>query len=126
MDVPPPPSPEIGTRAIRAVPPEPLVAMARPPGLSPMTTFHELDGDQSESVVTELPPELAGIHTPSPSIAPFVFGIGFCLAFLGVITNPIILIVGLLWMFAGAIVWIRIGLLESRAAADHGEAESAP
>jgi hypothetical protein len=29
------------------------------------------------------------------------------------------LVVGVLWMLVGAIVWIRIGLLESRAAAAH-------
>src|SRR6266487_3224415 len=100
MDVPPPPAPEIDTRAIRAVPPEPLVAMARPPGMPQTTTILELEGDQSESGATELPPEVASMHMPSASIAPFVLGIGFCLAFLGVITNPIILIVGLLWMLA--------------------------
>jgi hypothetical protein len=123
MQVPLPPSPGGGMRAIRAVPPEPLVAMARPPGLPQTALALELDGD--EAVVVEPSTDLAGIHMPSPSIAPFVFGIGFCLAFLGVITNPIILIVGLLWILAGAIVWIRIGLLEARAAADHTEVETA-
>jgi hypothetical protein len=62
---------------------------------------------------------------PSPSIAPFVLGIGFCLAFLGLITNLIILVAGLLWMLAGSIVWIRIGQLE-KAAHEHAEAEPAP
>jgi hypothetical protein len=61
---------------------------------------------------------------PSPSIAPFVLGLGFCIVFLGLITNVVILVVGLLWMLAGAITWIRIGLLELRAAESHSDAEA--
>ena len=53
---------------------------------------------------------------------PSCWAIGFCLVMLGVITNPIILVVGLLWMLAGAVGWIRIGLLEDRAAAAHAAA----
>jgi hypothetical protein len=125
VDVPPPPGAlETATRAIRAVPAEPLIAMVRPPGLPPEVDLApmELDGD----LVNEPAPDLSGIHTPSPSIGPFVLGIGFCLVFLGLITNVIILVTGLLWMLAGAIVWVRIGLLESRAAlAHHTEAEDA-
>ena len=61
---------------------------------------------------------------PSHSDSPFVLGLGFCIAVLGIITHPIIVVVGLLWMLAGAIAWIRIGLLEARAAAEHSaEAE---
>jgi hypothetical protein len=126
VDAPPPPTAlEAATRAIRAVPPEPLIAMIRPPGLPPEADLApiELDGD----LATEAPPDLSGIHMPSPSIAPFVLGIGFCLVFLGLITNIVILVTGLLWMLAGAIVWIRIGLLEYRAAHAHGtEAEHTP
>ena len=107
------------TRALRTVAPEPLLAMARPPGLAPSPSTLELDGEQS--LVTDDPAVLAGIHMPSPSIAPFVLGLGFCLVFLGLITHVIILVVGLLWMLAGAIVWIRIGLLE--AAAPHGHTQ---
>jgi len=99
-------------RALRAVPPEPLVAMARPPGLPNEVAIVETDPDAE--LATEFPPELEGIHMPRASIAPFVLGLGFCLAFVGLITNPIILVTGLLWMLAGAIVWIRIGLLEYR------------
>jgi hypothetical protein len=107
------------TRALRAVAPEPLLAMARPPGLALSPPTPELDGEQP--LVADDPAALAGIHMPSPSIAPFVLGLGFCLVFLGLITNVIILVVGLLWMLAGAIVWIRIGLLEAAAAHGHTE-----
>ena len=62
---------------------------------------------------------------PSPSIAPFVLGVGFCIVMLGVISNLIIFIVGVLWMLAGAIGWLRIGLLEARAA-HSGETTPAP
>ncbi len=110
------------TRALTAIAPEPLVAMARPVGLPRETPAIELDGEQA--LVPQEPAELAGIHMPSHSIAPFVLGLGFCIAVLGIITHPIILVVGLLWMLAGAIAWIRIGLLEARAAAEHSaEAE---
>jgi hypothetical protein len=96
--------------------------MARPAGLPREVVALELDGDQA--LASEDAAALAGIHMPSPSIAPFVLGLGFCLALLGLITNVIILIVGLLWMLAGAIAWIRVGLLEARAAAAHGHAET--
>jgi hypothetical protein len=122
-DLPPPLSAaEAATRAIRAVPPEPLVAMARPPGLPRETEMVPFDED--EALAREEAPDLSGIHMPSASIAPFVLGIGFCLVFLGLITNAIILMTGLLWMLAGAIVWIRIGVLEYRATHHHStEAE---
>lgn len=111
---------EPGTRAIRAVPPEPLIAMVRPPGLPHETTALVMAEPQ---VAAERPAELAGIHMPLPSVAPFVLGIGFCLVFLGLITNLIILVTGLVWMFAGAIVWVRIGLLEYRTGHAHAEVE---
>jgi hypothetical protein len=112
---------EAATRAIRAVAPEPLLAMARPVGLPRATPVYEVDGDQA--LVPQDPRELAGIHMPSPSVAPFVLGLGFCIVFLGLITNVVILVVGLLWMLAGAITWIRIGLLEARAAEAHSAAD---
>jgi hypothetical protein len=115
-----PPGAEAATRALRAVAPEPLLAMARPVGLPRATPVYEVDGDQA--LVPQDPRELAGIHMPSPSIAPFVLGLGFCIVFLGLITNIVILVVGLLWMLAGAITWIRIGLLEARAAEAHSAA----
>jgi hypothetical protein len=118
------PGAEAGTRAMRAVAPEPLVAMARPVGLPREDEIVEVDHEQV--LLPEDAAALAGIHMPSPSVAPFVLGIGFCLTFLGIITSPIILVVGLAWMLAGAIVWIRIGLLEARAAAGHGHAEVEP
>jgi hypothetical protein len=114
---------EPGMRAIRTIAPEPLVAMSRPPGYPHETPMLELDGE--EPLVAEDPSELAGIHMPSPSIAPFVLGIGFCLVFVGLITNVIFLIVGLAWMLAGAIAWIRVGLLEASAAHGHAEDEQA-
>lgn len=109
-------------RAMRAVPPEPLIAMVRPPGLPHETTALVM---AEPEVATERPPELTGIHTPLPSVAPFVLAIGFCLVFLGLITNVIILVAGLLWMLVGAIVWVRIGLLEYRSAHAHAELEDA-
>jgi hypothetical protein len=106
------------TRALRTLAPEPLLAIARPPGLQRSTALVPLDGQQA--LVAEDTAAPAGIHLPRPSIAPFVLGVGFCIFLLGAITSPVILVVGLLWMLAGAIGWIRIGLLEQRAAAAHG------
>lgn len=110
------------SRALASIAPEPLLAMARPPGLPHPTAAVSIDGDRG--LIAEDPAVLAAIHMPRPSISPFVLAIGFCIAFLGVITNPVILVVGLLWMLVGAIIWVRIGLLESRAAAAHGRAEA--
>ncbi len=112
-------APVAETRALRAIPPEPLIAMVRPPGLPHETTVVEIDGDAFLDANADA--DLSGIHMPLPSVAPFILGLGFCLALLGVITNLIIFVVGLLWMVAGAIVWVRIGLLESR----HAQAEEA-
>jgi len=115
-----------GSRALQAVAPEPLLAMARPVGLPRSTALVPVDGQQA--LVDEDVADLAGIHIPSPSIAPLVLGVGFCILLLGAITSPIILVVGGLWMLAGAIGWIRIGLLEERAARgnDAVEVEHAP
>jgi hypothetical protein len=124
MDAAPPSAVEGTTRAIRAISPEPLIAMARPPGLAQESSFVLADVD--EAMPDETAPDPSQIHMPSPSIAPFVLGIGFCLVFLGMITNPVILVTGLLWMLAGAVVWIRIGLLEARAGHAHAETEQAP
>jgi hypothetical protein len=124
MDVAPPSLAEGATRDIRAVPPEPLVAMARPPGIPLGTTMVLAETD--EGFPAEAEPDLSGIHMPRSSIAPFVLGIGFCLAFVGLVTNVIILVAGLLWMLAGAIAWIRIGHLDEVEAHPHTEPESAP
>jgi len=109
------------SRALRALAPEPLLAMARPVGLPRSTALVPVDGQQA--LVDEDVADLAGIHMPSPSIAPLVLGVGFCILLLGAITSPIILVVGGLWMLAGAIGWIRIGLLEERTARGHDAAE---
>jgi hypothetical protein len=109
------PGVEGSSRALRAIAPEPLLAMARPPGFEVSATSI-VPVQSQQALVEHDEAALRGIHMPSPSIAPFVLGVGFCIAMLGVISNLVILIVGLLWMLAGAIVWIRIGLLESRAA----------
>jgi hypothetical protein len=114
---------DLAMRAIRAVPPEPLIAMVRPPGMPRETAMAPIDVDGETA---EPEPDLSGIHMPSPSISPFVLAIGFCLTFVGLITNFIILIAGLLWMLAGAIAWIRVGVLEYRAAHGHVEVEHAP
>src|SRR5262249_25430768 len=57
------------TRAMRTVAPEPLIAMVRPPGVQLTTSLVELDGETP--LVAEDPADLAGIHMPSPSVAPF-------------------------------------------------------
>ena len=115
--------PSTTTRALRRVAPEPLVAMARPVGLPREAPVVELNGEQA--LLPAEPGALAGVHMPSASIAPFILGLGFCIVFLGLITSPIIVVVGLLWMLAGAIAWIRLGRLEAHAAAAHSLAHSA-
>jgi hypothetical protein len=109
-------------RALRVAAPEPLLAMARPPGLEPRVTSI-VPVESQQALVPQDQADLVGVHMPSASIAPFVLGIGFCLVMLGAITSVIILAVGLLWMLAGSIGWIRIGLLEQRAAAARHTAE---
>lgn len=111
------------SQALRTIAPEPLLAMARPVGLPRSTALLAVDGERA--LVDADAADLAGIHMPSPSIAPLVLGVGFCILLLGAITSPVILVVGALWMLAGAIGWIRIGLLEGRAAhgQDAGEVE---
>jgi hypothetical protein len=104
-------------RGMRTIAPEPLVAMARPAGYAADDTFAPILYPAAPA--EEDAAAAAGIHLPSPSIAPFVLGLGFCLAMFGLITNLLIVIVGLLWMLAGSVVWIRVGLQESRAAAAH-------
>lgn len=101
--------------ALSIIAPEPLLAMARPPGIRLGFETELVPVESQQPLVPQDPAALAGIHMPSPSIAPFVLAIGFCLVMLGAITNPIILGAGLLWMLAGAITWIRIGLLEAAA-----------
>ena len=111
--------PESGGGPLVAVAPEPLLAMARPPGLAFGTRMELVPVEAQQMLVSQDTSELAGIHMPSASIAPFTLGVGFSIALLGVITNPIILVVGLVWMVAGCVAWIRVGLLEARAAAAH-------
>lgn len=109
---------------LRTIAPEPLLAMARPPGfVAGSTSIVPVESQQA--LVEHDEGALTGIHMPSPSIAPFVLGVGFCIAMLGVVSNLVILIVGLLWMLAGSIAWIRVGLLEARAA-HSGEATHTP
>jgi hypothetical protein len=110
-----------GERAMHHIPPEPLLAVARPPGVPRQTTTALVPVDAQQPLVEDDLSALASVHMPSASIAPFVLGVGFCIALLGVITNPIILIVGLVWILVGSIGWVRIGLLE--AGASHGEVE---
>ena len=106
-----------GTRpgALHVLAPEPLLAIARPPGLGISESSPLAPPDPV--IIEDDPAEARGIHMPSASISPFVLGVGFCILMLGVITNVVIAITGLAWMVAGAIGWIRIGLLEGRAAA---------
>jgi hypothetical protein len=108
------------TRALHVIAPEPLLAIARPPGVDLQSDASRLALPEPET--PDAPSDIAGIHMPSASVAPFVLGLGFCIAFVGLITNIFILIVGLIWMLAGAIGWIRIGLMEA-AHAPHGAQE---
>jgi hypothetical protein len=101
------------TGALRVIAPEPLLAIARPPGYEPRISSAMVPVAEHLPVVPTDESELAGIHMPSASIAPFVMGVGFCITMLGTITTPIILVVGLVWMLVGAVGWIRIGLLEA-------------
>jgi len=109
-------------RGLRAVPPEPLIAMVRPPGIPNEVAMVPVLGEEGLALAED-PADVAGIHMPSPSVAPFVLGLGFCLVLLGLITNMIILVAGLIWMLAGALGWIRIGLLESSARHAHAQPE---
>ena len=101
------------TRALHTIAAEPLLAIARPPGVDLHTGTALVPAAAQVALPDESEPPPGGIHMPMSSIAPFVLGVGFCLALLGLITSIAILIVGLVWMLAGAIVWIRIGLLEA-------------
>jgi hypothetical protein len=109
------------TRALHRVPPEPLLAMTRPVGFERETTSALVPVEEQQALVEEDHAALASLHLPSASIAPFVLGVGFSIVLLGAIANPILLVVGLVWMLFGAIAWIRIGLLEERAAHGHHE-----
>ncbi len=108
------PPPWGGAMALE-VPVEPMIAMSRPP-----------QAVQEPVAVASLPattvdagtPE--GIHMPSASIAPFVLGIGIAIILLGIITNPLVVLVGAVWTLAGAIGWIRIGLIEADQRNRHG------
>jgi hypothetical protein len=60
---------------------------------------------------------------PLGSIAPLVLGVGFAIAFVGLITSVFVVIVGLIWMLVGAIGWIRIGQIELGSAGHHREAD---
>jgi hypothetical protein len=107
------------TTALSPLAPEPLLAMARPPGMRLGSELDLVPVEEQQPLMAQDAAALAGIHMPSPSIAPFIFAIGFCLALVGLITSVVILIVGLAWILAGAIVWIRLGMLEAQAVAAH-------
>jgi hypothetical protein len=114
-DFPVEPEPAPAQRALaesRTLAPEPLLAVARPIGMERRTTQALVPIDADDDEQADDPAVIAGIHMPLASIAPLVLGVGFCIAFLGLIMSPIIVAVGLLWMLVGAIGWIRIGQLE--------------
>jgi hypothetical protein len=119
VELPPEPTvesaePSTSTELAPSRPPEPLLALVRPPEPLAEAVQPPSGNDlASHQGVPHAPPASAlGIHMPMASIGPFVLGIGLCLAFLGLITTPLILVVGLVWALAGAIVWVRIGMLE--------------
>jgi hypothetical protein len=100
---------------------EPLLAMARPP-----VPVRQLELYEGETIEFPQPPgviydqgDASGVHLPMPSIAPFLLAVGTSIALLGVIVHPLVLLVGLAWVAAGSIAWIRVGLLEAREAAAH-------
>jgi hypothetical protein len=114
-------TPAIGdaSRALHHLPPEPLLAMARPVGFRPETDKALVPVDEQEPLLEEDVQALHGIHMPRGSIAPFVLGTGFCILLLGVISSWVIAVVGLVWMLVGSIGWIRIGMLEQADADAH-------
>src|SRR5260370_40080148 len=63
------------SRALQAIAPEPLLAMARPVGLPRSTAIMAVDGQQALAQADAA--DLAGIHLPSPSIPPLGPGVGF-------------------------------------------------
>ncbi|HET6314967.1 MAG TPA: hypothetical protein VFG86_00810, partial [Chloroflexota bacterium] len=85
------------TRALRTIAPEPLLAMARPPDFDNGATALE-PVDPQATLLADEEADATGIHLPKASIAPFVLGVGFCIVMLGLVSNVIILVVGLLWM----------------------------
>ena len=113
-----------GLSVVNTLAPEPLLAIARPPGVE--VPGRGMSPALPEPEAAEPPSEISGIHMPSASVAPLVLGVGFCIAFLGLITNVFILIVGLVWMLAGAVGWIRIGLMEAAHASHSTEHEPEP
>jgi len=112
-------APDDSSRAMRQLPPEPLLAMARPPGFPHATDIDLVPVEEQRPLVEEDAAAIQGIHMPKGSIAPFVLGVGFCIVLLGVISNWIIAVVGLIWMLIGSIGWIRIGMLEQEEADAH-------
>src|ERR1700736_3176059 len=57
--------------ALRTLAPEPLLAMARPPGYQLGTQLDLVPVDAQQALVPQDGAALAGIHMPSASIAPF-------------------------------------------------------
>ncbi|MGI9148710.1 MAG: hypothetical protein ACR2IK_19540 [Chloroflexota bacterium] len=111
--------PALESAPLVAVAAEPLLAMARPPGLAFGTRMELVPVEAQPTLVAQDSGEVDGMHMPSASIAPFTLAVGFGIVLLGLITSPIIVVVGLVWMLAGCVAWIRVGLLEGRAAAAH-------
>ena len=107
------------SRALHHLPPEPLLAMARPPGFMQEAQSALVPVDEQQPLLEEDVAALQGIHMPKGSIAPFVLGVGFCIVLLGVISSWVIAVVGLVWMLVGSIGWIRIGMLEQQEAEAH-------
>lgn len=110
-------------------PPEPLLAMSRVE--MPLAEPLEQTGGYRQPVVHSVLrplPSNAGmdpsvdpstIHMPRASMAPLLLGVGVAIVFLGLITHVLVVVVGLIWVAAGAAGWIRIGLLEAAETGDH-------
>jgi hypothetical protein len=115
-----PDEPEPEAPHVNIVHADPLIAMARLPGgdylAAPAYPQALLDAEE-EPLPGPLP---EGVHMPLASISPMVLAVGISIALLGLITHVLVLLIGLVWVGVGAAGWIRIGQLESRAAATHG------
>lgn len=113
---------------------EPLLAVSRPyyPGYRPSdagdtdgpTSAHTTalalrDGEDAETSLAAdgWPEHEVGDPTrladfPRPTIAPLLVGIGIAIALLGLVLHPLVMLVGLAWIAAGSVAWLRVRQVE--------------
>lgn len=83
-----------------------------PPETEPMPQPDQETPPSEERIIVQRDGRMEEIELPSPSVWPFVVGLGTALAFFGIVTSPTILIAGtavLIWGIGGWIVEIRHG-----------------